>query len=110
MVLQGCSQRSPSHHVLVSGSQKGTNYFDQFRVSQVGTIFVDGKFAHNSVDHSDAATYWTLLGSWGVSLKDIAPNGTNDPEVERRNEKTFLEWSPRIHDELLRRSNAAKGN
>jgi hypothetical protein len=94
-------------HGIVSGSQKGTNYFNQFRISQLGTIFVDGKFAHNSVDHSDSATYWTLLGNWGVSLKDIASNGTNDPEVERRNEKTFLEWSPRIHDELLRRARAA---
>ena len=55
-------------------------------------------------------TYWTLLGNWGVSLKDIAPNGTNDPEVERRNEKAFMEWSPRIHDELLRRAKAAAKN
>ena len=82
---------------------------DLTRISRVGTIFVDGKFAHNSVDHSDSATYWTLLGNWGVSLKDIAANGTNDPEVERRNEKAFLEWSPRIHDELLRRARAAAG-
>jgi hypothetical protein len=94
-------------HGIVSGSQKGTNYFDQFRVSRVGTIFVDGKFAHNSVDHSDSATYWALLGNWGVSLNNIAANGTNDPEVERKNEKAFLEWSPRIHDELLRRAKAA---
>ncbi len=70
---------------------------------------MDGKFAHNSVDHSDSATYWVLLGNWGVSLKDIAANGTNDPEAERRNEKTFLEWSPCIHDELLRRARAAAG-
>ena len=44
---------------------------------------------------------------WKAKHKDIAANGTNDPEVERRNEKTFLEWSPRIHDEPLRRAWAA---
>ena len=41
------------------------------------------------------------------NCKDIAANGMNDPEVEHKNEKAFLEWSPRIHDELLRRARAA---
>jgi hypothetical protein len=94
-------------HGIVSGSPKGKDYFDQFRVSRLGTIFVDGKFAYNSVDHSDAATYWTLLGEWGVSLDDIANNGTNDPAIEKANEAKFEAWSRRIHDELLRRARAA---
>ena len=93
-------------HGIVSGSQKGKEYYDQFRVSALGTIFIEGKFVHNSVDHSDAATYWVLLGNWGVSLNDIAPDGTNPPEVEKANKHKFEEWSHRIHDELLRRAKA----
>ncbi len=94
-------------HGIVSGSPKGVEYFDKFRLSNLGTIFVDGKFAHDSVDHSDAATYWTLLGTWGVSLDDIASDGTNHPAIEKSNSETYLNWSYKIHDELLRRSNAA---
>jgi hypothetical protein len=96
-------------HGIVSGSPKGKEYFDQFKVSRLGTIFVEGKFAHNSVDHSDAATYWVLLGKWGVALSDIADNGSNTPDVEQANERKFQGWSKRIHDELLRRAQAAAG-
>jgi hypothetical protein len=96
-------------HGIVSGSPKGTEYFDAFRSSRLGTLFVEGKFAHDSVDHSDAATYWALLGNWGVSLNDIMSNGTNFPEIEKANEERFRTWSPRIHDELRRRSSIAAG-
>jgi hypothetical protein len=94
-------------HGIVSGSQKGVEYFDQFKKSNLGKIFAEGKFAHNSVDHSDSATFWVLLGNWGVSLNDIASNGINFIEVEQKNENQFMLYSKRIHDELLRRSNAA---
>jgi len=94
-------------HGIVSGSPKGRDYFNQFKVSKIGTIFVDGKFAYNGVDHSDSATYWSLLGTYGVSLEDIAPNGTNPPAVEKANEQTFKNSSKRIHNELLRRSRLA---
>jgi hypothetical protein len=96
-------------HGIVSGSPKGAEYFNQFKVSPLGKIFAEGKFVQNSVDHSDSATYWTLLGNWGVSLKDLASNGTNSAEVERANEKKFQANSKRIHDELLRRARAAAG-
>jgi len=94
-------------HGIVSGSPKGLEYFDLFKKSNLGKIFVEGKFAHNSVDHSDSATFWVLLGNWGVGLNDIASNGINFIEVEQKNENQFLLYSKRIHDELLRRSNAA---
>lgn len=94
-------------HGIVSGSQKGVEYFDQFKKSNLGKIFAEGKFAHNSVDHSDSATYWVLLGNWGVGLNDITTNGTNFIEVEQKNENQFMLYSKRIHDELLRRSNEA---
>lgn len=92
---------------IVSGSPKEKSYYDQFRVSQLGTLFVEGKFVHNCVDHSDSATYWVLLGHWGVSLEDIDPRGLNSPETELANEKKFYEASPKIHDELLRRAQIA---
>jgi hypothetical protein len=94
-------------HGIVSGSPKGESYFGRFKTSRLGTIFAEGKFVFESVDHSDAATYWVLLGNWGVSLNDITSNGTNFPEVEQNNEKRFAEWSERIHNELLRRSMSA---
>ncbi len=94
-------------HGIVSGSPKGEEYFNQFKTSNLGKIFAEGKFAYNSVDHSDSATYWVLLGNWGVSLNDIASNGTNFIEVEQQNEDKFKLYSKSIHNELLRRSKAA---
>ncbi len=94
-------------HGIVSGSPKGEAYFNQFKISPLGKIFAEGKFAHNSVDHSDAATYWTLLGNWGVRLKDVKSDGTNTAEIEKANEEKYVQWSHRIHDELLRRAKSA---
>jgi arylsulfatase A-like enzyme len=94
-------------HGIVSGSPKGNEYFDQFRTSRLGTLFVEGKYVHDCVDHSDSATYWTLLGEFGVSLKDIAADGTNSAMVEQANEHKFATASHGIHDELLRRSEIA---
>jgi len=94
-------------HGIVSGSPKGDEYYSQFKISELGRIFVEGKYVHNAPDHSDAATYWVLLENWGVSLHDIKNNGTNFPEIEKMNEEGFLNWSHRIHNELLRRAKAA---
>jgi hypothetical protein len=94
-------------HGIVSGSPKGKKYFDQFRTSQLGTLFVEGKFVHDCVDHSDSASYWVLLGDYGVSLKDIAADGTNNAEIETVNESKFAANSKKIHDELLHRAKLA---
>lgn len=94
-------------HGIVSGAYTGEAYFNQFKVSKVGTIFATGKYAYSKIDHSDAATYWVLLGNWGVDLDDINPNGTNPKATEQANENSFKNWSKRIHDELLRRAKAA---
>lgn len=92
---------------IVSGAPKGQDYYDQFRSSALGVLFVEGKFAFNCVDHSDSATYWVLLGNSGVSLKDLSPDGTNPPIVEEENTKSFKIHSQQIHDLLLARSKAA---
>lgn len=94
-------------HGIVSGQPKGDDYYNQFKTSRLGTIFAEGKFAHNGVDHSDAATYWVLLANWGVSLDDIAADRTNPAETEKSNEEKFKVSSDRIHGELLRRSKIA---
>ena len=94
-------------HGIVSGSPKGKNYFDQFRASQLGTLFVEGKFVSNCVDHSDSATFWVMLGEYGVSFKDMAPDGSNSASIEKVNESKFAAASQQIHDELLRRAKIA---
>lgn len=94
-------------HGIVSGSPKGDAFYNQFKQSNLGKIFAEGKYVQNSVDHSDSATYWVLLGNWGVSLNDINSNGTNTAEIEKKNEVEFKNNSKRIHDELLRRSELA---
>lgn len=94
-------------HGVVSGSPKGMEYFSQFKDSELGKIFVDGKFAHNSVDWSDGGTFVVLIGKWGVLLSDIAADGTNPTERERENEKRLKASSKELHNELLRISKAA---
>jgi len=97
-------------HGIVSGCQIGSEYYYPFKSSALGKIYTDGKFVHNGVDDSDGATYWTLLGKWGVSLKDVPFNGTNSPEIEKANEDKYFSKSKRIHDELLRRVNLVSSN
>lgn len=97
-------------HGIVSGSPKGMAFYDQFRTSQLGSIFVEGKFAYNSVDHSDSATYWTLLDRWGVELDQIPADGSNNAFIESKHENAFKQYSSRIHAELLRRSRIAGEN
>jgi hypothetical protein len=96
-------------HGIVSGAPKGAAYYDQFKVSRLGRLFAEGKYVQGGVDHSDSATYWALLGTMGVTLDDIAPDGTNTPERERANEQQFAAHSRALHDELLRRARAAAG-
>lgn len=94
-------------HGIVSGQPKGESFYNQFKSSAIGKIFAEGKYVFDGVDHSDAATYWTLLGKWGVTLNDVASNGTNSPEIEKANEGKFFAESKRIHNELLRRAKFA---
>lgn len=94
---------------IVEGGPKGKAYFDQFYESELGTIFREGKYIQQRVDDSDCATYWALLGNYGVTLNDIADNGLNFPDVEERNEEAFRQKAKAKRDELLRRSNAAAG-
>ncbi len=96
-------------HGIVSGCQLGDGYYNQFKTSALGKIYAEGKYAHNGVDDSDGATYWTLLGKWGVSLTDVPSNGTNSAETEKANEDKFFARSKDIHNELLRRAKIAAG-
>lgn len=96
-------------HGIVSGSPKGKEYFNKFHASKLGEIFATGKYAFDTVDDSDCATYYVLLGKYGVSLSDIASDGSNSPEVEIRNEQKFLNNAQKIRSDLLERSNIASG-
>ena len=94
---------------IVEAGQKGKSYYDLFYESQLGTVFRNGKFNKNRVDDSDSATYWALLGNYGVSLNDMADNGLNFPEIEQNNQNAFALHAKDMRNELLRRSNAASG-
>lgn len=96
---------------VVEGAPRGREYYDQFTSSHIGEIFATGNFLSwkGFVDGSDCASFLVLLGNWGVSLNDINSNGTNPQEIELANEKKFFDNSPKIHDELLRRSRVAAG-
>lgn len=99
-------------HGIVSGSQRGAEYYEQFKGSRLGEIFATGKFVFNGVDDSDSATYYVLLGRWGVTLDDIASDGSNGADVELRNEKQFKAEAMNMREELLRRCRlvGVKGN
>lgn len=94
-------------HGIVSGQPRTNGYYDGFKESQLGTIFAEGKFVYNGVDHSDSATYWVLLGGYGVDLGDVDPRGNNAAKVEQANIDAFYKNSKALHEELLRRAQAA---
>lgn len=96
-------------HGIVSGAPRGAAYYEAFKVSRLGRLFAEGKFVQNSVDHSDSATYWVLLGTMGVTLADIPADGSNTASQETANEKKFVASSRALHEELLRRARAAAG-
>lgn len=96
-------------HGIVSGAPRGESYYKQFKVSRLGRLFAEGKYVQEGVDHSDSATYWVLLGTFGVSLADIPSDGSNNAKRELANERKFFATSPALHDELLRRAQAAAG-
>ncbi len=94
---------------IVEGSPQGASFYKRFEMSELGKLFVEGKFIKERVDDSDCATYFALLGNYGVSLNDIASNGLNLPEVEMRNERAFSSSANAIRKEMMRRSDAAAG-
>lgn len=96
-------------HGIVSDAISGEAFNNQFNRSALGRLFRNGKFAHNQVDHSDAATYWTLIGTYGVSLGDVRLNGVNSAAIEKKNSERFKAQAKAIQAELLRRSNIAAG-
>lgn len=93
---------------IVEGGPKGKAYYNQFTTSALGTVFAEGKYItwKNTVDDSDCATYWVLLGNYGVSLKNIASNGTNPIATEQQNEAVFYKNASLMRNELLRRATA----
>ncbi len=92
---------------IVSGGPRGDDYFNRFKKSALGNIFMEGKYAHGNVDWSDAATYVVLMGKYGVTLNDLKSDATTSVDLEAQLENTFKNQSKVLHDELLRRVEAA---
>lgn len=96
---------------IVEGGYQGREFYDQFLSSELGRIYVEGKYVENKgwVDNSDAATFWALLGNWGVSLDDLQSNGKLTAESELKNQQSLFESAKSMQEELLRRSRVAAG-
>ena len=59
------------------------------------------------MDWSDAATYVVLMGTYGLTLDDISGDATTSLGLEKRLEDALKTNSKSLHDEFLRRVNAA---
>lgn len=94
---------------IVENAKFGDAYYNQFKISALGKVFAEGKLTQGRVDDSDAATFWVLLGNWGVSLNNVASNGINMPQIEKRNIESFAKAAPAIRNEIFRRVKCAAG-
>lgn len=91
---------------IVSGSPSNFSWSD-FRDSSIGKIFVDAKFAFGKPDGSDAGTFYTLLGNYGVRLSDFNNNGVLTQATEEATRDDFRSAAPRLISDLLKISDVA---
>lgn len=90
-------------HGIVSGSPSGPEFYNRFNKCNLGSIFASGKYAFDKVDDSDCATYYVLLGKWGLMLENVPANGSNTRELELKNEEIMKNSASEIRLELLKR-------
>lgn len=91
---------------IVSGSPSGYNW-SAFRSSSLGEIYVDTKFAYGKPDGSDAATFYALMGDYGVTLASLNDDGTLSKAIEERSRDLFRDHTRALLDDLLERSAVA---
>ncbi len=74
----------------------------QFRKSKLGDLMIISKFTqYGHPDGSDCATFYAILGSYGVKLSDYNSNGVLTEEDERAGVKAFAAKAEGMLDELL---------
>lgn len=82
----------------------------EFMKSKLGKLFITSNFVYNRPDGSDAATFYTLLGTYGVKLSDFNDNGQLTKEHEEKGIATFQSQTRYMLDELLAISNIVANN
>ncbi|PWJ35028.1 nucleoside hydrolase-like domain-containing protein [Sediminitomix flava] len=72
-----------------------------FLTSEMGKLFIESNFMYNRPDGSDCATFYTILGDYGLTLNDFYTNGVITEEQERYAETAFKNNANKMMQELL---------
>jgi hypothetical protein len=91
-----------------SGGLNGTRA-KQFRKSKLGDLLIKSKFVFGKPDGSDCATYYALLGTYGVKLSDFNSNGVLTEADENAGWAAFRGTAHDMLDELLSISDKSFG-
>lgn len=81
--------------------------YKNFEKSRLGALFMKSKFVYGKPDGSDCATFYTILGEYGVGLDDYNDNGQTTREQEAAAKNTYRSRAHDMLDELMRISNIA---
>ena len=92
-----------------NGGIDGSTY-RQFQKSRLGDLFVKSKFAYGKPDGSDCATFYAVLGNYGVTLSDYNNNGQTTASQESSAMNKFKSRGHDMLDELMNISNIASGD
>lgn len=92
-----------------SGGIDGSTY-NKFKKSALGELFVKSKFAYGKPDGSDCATFYALLGNYGVKLEDFNDNGQTTASQESTAKQNFKNKTHGLLDELMNISDIASSN
>lgn len=95
------------YHGLVKDKTLEAKALEQLSGSKLGKILIDSRHDDGTLDLSASATYWMLLGEYGITLNHANPDGTLTAENERRNQRLLRENSQRIWELIISRAKAA---
>ena len=79
----------------------------QLKKSKLGALAVKSKFVYGKIDGSDCASFYTVLGTYGVTLNSFAKNGATTQAQEQAAIDAYRSSATTIWNDLLAASNAA---
>lgn len=74
---------------------------NEMKKSKLGNLAMITKFVGGKPDGSDCATFYTVLGKYGVNLSSFPSNGTLTKEIEVSANDKYKANAPKIWDDLL---------
>ncbi len=83
---------------------------NRFKESELGKLFIQAKFRNGKPDGSDAATFYAILGTFGVQLSDFNDNGVLTASSESEANQTFYDNAADILEDLLQIIEVAAGD